>query len=290
MLKKRIIATLIVREGIVVQSINFRKYLPVGKPEIAIEFLNSWGVDEIVVVDITASKDRGRKDYRFVNGITRSCFVPLTVGGGIDCIEDIRSLLNLGADKICINSHCLGSPEFITEAADIFGSQCIVVSIDVAGNCESDYFVYDASRGVVTDLRPLEWAKEVQKRGAGEIYLTSVERDGSKAGYDLKLVDTIASGVEIPVIASGGAGNAGDIHEVFSKTGASAASAANFFHFFEHSVITTKAALTRSHDAIRLNTHASYAKADFDGDFRLRKLADEYLRDLLFERIQKEVI
>lgn len=290
LLKKRLIATLIVREGIVVQSIQFFRYLPVGKPEIAIEFLNSWGIDEIVILDITASKDRSKKQYKFINEITRLCFVPLTVGGGIDSKEDIQSLLNLGADKICINSYCFENPDFITEAAHVFGSQCIIVSIDVIGSSFNDYKVFDAAKGVVLNRHPVDWAKEVADKGAGEIYLTSVDRDGIKGGFDISLIESVVNNVKIPVIASGGAGNAGHIQEVFSKTNASAVSAANFFHYTEHSVITSKAVLLDNQMEIRLNTHANYASCSFDEDFRLKKHSDAYLQDLLFEKIEKEII
>lgn len=290
MLKKRVVATLIVRDGIVVQSIRFRRYLPVGRPAIAVEFLNSWGVDEIVVLDISASRNRALKRYDFVRELARRCFVPLTVGGGIDSIQDIRSLLGLGADKVCINSYCLESPHFIREAANVFGNQCIVVGIDATGSPSDGYRVYDAVRGEVTGLDPSEWAKTVQHEGAGEIYLTAVHRDGTKEGYDLALIERVANSVKIPVIASGGAGNPGHMLEVVTNTSASAVSAANFFHFTEHSVITTKAVLSRTQAQVRLDTHADYKAASFDQDYRLRKQADSYLEDLLFEKIEREVI
>ncbi len=290
MLKKRLIATLIVKDGIVVQSINFRTFLPVGKPAIAIEFLNAWGIDEIVLVDITASKDHTRKTYDFIEQISRRCFVPLTVGGGINSIDDIRALLNFGADKIVVNAHALSNPEFITQAAHIFGNQCIVASIDVKGSKPSEYRVYNATKGHATDLKPLDWAKRLEALGAGEIYLTSVDRDGSKQGFDLGLIDMVAGNVAIPVIASGGAGHAGHILEAFAKTKASAVSAANFFHFSEHSVIASKALLSNNRINIRLNTPATYTEASFDENFRLKKQPDEYLGNLLFEKITKEII
>lgn len=290
MLKKRLIATLIVREGIVVQSIQFKRYLPIGKPEIAVEFLNLWGIDEIIVLDISASKCTKKKKYDYVERMTESCFVPLTVGGGINSLEDIHYLLNLGADKICINHHCLQSPQFIGEAAKVFGKQCIVVSIDVRGDSRANYRIYDAARTVTMNIDLVDWAREVEEKGAGEIYLTSVERDGTKRGMDLELINTVADGVGIPVIASGGVGNPGHILDVFSNTNASAASAANLFHFSEHSVITTKSILRNSQITLRLNTNADYSGSTYDEYFRLNKRSDDYLYDLLFKRIQKEVI
>ena len=290
MLKKRLIATLIVREGIVVQSINFQKYLPIGSPEIAIEFLNSWGIDEIILVDITASRDLSRKNYRFIERVSKRCFVPLTVGGGINTTNDIRALLHLGADKISINSHCLAVPEFVRESANIFGSQCIVVSIDVVGCNPSEYRVYNAVQEKVMDMNPIVWAQKMEAMGAGEIYLTSVNRDGTKKGFDLELIDLVSSKVKIPLIASGGAGNPGHILEVFTKTKACAVSAANFFHFSEHSIVVTKAFLRDNKMDIRLDTHANYEQFPLDGDFRLKKQPDICLQNLLFEKIEKEII
>ena len=289
MLNRRVIATLIVRDGIVVQSIGFRRYLPVGKPGIAIEFLNSWGVDEIVLLDISASKDLNRKNYAFVEEISRRCFVPLAVGGGISSIEDIRQLLQLGADKVVINTHCLSNPQFITQAAHMFGNQCIVVSIDVQGSSLSNYAVYNSALGTKMAVDPVQWALKAEQMGAGEIYLTSIERDGSKSGYDLALIEMVASAVKIPVIASGGAGHPAHMFDVFRETKASAVSAANFFHFYEHSVITTKAMLKQELNNIRLNTHAQYAEQAFEQG-RLQKHDDGYLQHLLFEKIEKEVI
>jgi cyclase len=289
-LKKRLAATLIIREGIVVQSINFRKYLPVGKPAIAVEFLNEWGIDEIVILDITASKDLTRKKYDFIETVARSCFVPLTVGGGINSIEDIRNLLSLGADKISINSACFSNPNFISTAANIFGSQCIMVSIDVKEKEPSVYRVYNASNDSVLDLNPVSWAKTVESLGAGEIFLNSVDRDGSKKGFDIELINLVAGSVQIPVVACGGAANFNHVLEAFSKTSASGISAANYFHFSEHSVITTKAALLKHGVDIRLNTHANYENNSFDLDFRLKKQPEAVLENLLFEKVEKEVI
>lgn len=272
------------------QSINFCRFLPVGKPAIAVEFLNSWGIDEIIILDITASKNQVLKNYAFIEQLSRACFVPLTVGGGINSIEDVHALLRYGADKVVINAHCLSDPDFITEVAEVFGSQCVVVSIDVIGSDRSEYHVYNAASDILTDIDPVEWAQNVEAKGAGEIFLTSVDRDGSKNGYDLDLIDLVASQVKIPVIASGGAGNPGHILDVFSKTNASAVSASNFFHFFEHSVILTKSVLRDNQSDVRLNTHAEYSGSRYGIDFRLKKQSDAYLQDLLFEKIEKEII
>ena len=290
MLKKRLIATLIVRDGIVVQSIGFRRYLPVGRPEVAIEYLNHWGIDEIILLDISASKDHSRKQYDFIEKISRTCFVPLTCGGGIDSIGDISSLLKYGADKVAVNSAALHDPDLIARAAKVFGKQCIVVSIDVSGADFCDYRVYDSVCGRTTAFDPVSLARKVEVLGAGEIYLTSVDRDGFKAGFDLQLIDQVAKSVNIPVIASGGAGNPGHILEVFNRTSASAVAAANFFHFAEHQVILAKAVLKSNGVDIRLNTQVDYGNGDFFDDFRLKKRNETYLAELLFHKIEKEII
>jgi imidazole glycerol-phosphate synthase subunit HisF len=290
MLKKRLIATLIVRHGIAVQSHNFRTYLPVGRPEVAVEFLNQWGIDEIVVLDISASQDRKSKSYEFLERVAKDCFVPLTVGGGIDSIDDISRLLNLGADKAAMNSICLESPGIITEAAKTFGSQCVVVSIDVVGKSPAEYRTYNAAQRKVLDMHPADWARKVEGMGAGEIYLTSIERDGTKQGYDLELIKSVCAAVKIPVIASGGVGSAQHIIEVFKKTSVSGASAANFFHFFEHSVNLTKAALRQNEIDVRLNTNGQYEDALFTEGGRLLKKPEARLENLVFEKILKETI
>lgn len=290
MLKKRLAAVLVVHDGIVVQSLNFRRYLPVGKPAISVEFLNCWGIDEIIILDITASKDHTRKNYEYIKAVTRSSFVPLTVGGGINSLDDIDSLLRSGADKISLNTTCFSKPEFITEAAKVFGRQCIMVSIDAAGSEATGYRVYNAAKSKVLEIDPATWAREVEALGAGEIFLNSVDRDGAKSGFDIALINRVAGAVQIPVVACGGAGNFAHISEAFRRTSASGIAAANFFHFTEHSVITTKAALLRDGVDIRLNTHANYEDSSFGVDYRLKKRPEDYLENLLFEKVEKEVI
>lgn len=290
MLKKRIIACLVVKDGIVVQSIGFNKYLPVGKPQIAVEFLNYWGIDEIVLVDISATKQKREPNFDLMRSVSKKCYVPLTIGGGITEVKHVRELMHCGADKFSINHTALANPKFITETAHIFGNQCVVVSIDAyrdeAGNCK----VYDYTTKTTIDKTPAQWAKEVEELGAGELFLTSVNRDGSYLGYDIDLIKEVADAVSIPVIASGGAKNAKDFEEVFSKTDAMAASAANFFHFTEHSVVVAKTAMVKNGGNIRLETHANYLENPVDAEYRLIKKDDKVLDDMLYIRIEKEVI
>lgn len=288
MLKRRIAATLIVKEGVVVQSLNFKKFLPVGKPPIAVEFLTKWGIDEIILLDISATSQKRQPDYNLIKTSAAKCYVPLTVGGGITKVEHITELMHCGADKISLNQAALYQPDLITKAALIFGSQCIVISIDVV-KLGDTYKVYDYIKKKPIDTSPTEMAIRVQELGAGEILVNSVDKDGSYTGYDIDLVKAVCAVATVPVICSGGAKNAYDFIEVFSKTPVNAASAANFFHFSEHSVNITKSVVRKALN-VRLETHADYSDNKFDEKLRLRKKDDKTLEEMLFIRIEKEVI
>jgi cyclase len=288
MLKKRIVASLVVKDGIVVQSINFKKYLPVGKPAIAIEFLNLWGIDEIIMTDISASRNGTGPNFDLIRKASEKCYVPLTVGGGITSTNQIKELMHCGADKISINQSAIYQNTLISKAAHIFGNQCIVVSIDVVKEFNS-YKVYDYIKKRALKISAADFAKQAEEAGAGEILLNSVDRDGSYIGYDHELINTICHLVKIPVICCGGAKNALDFINVFSKTKASAASAANFFHFTEHSVNTTKTNINKYLN-IRFETHADYIDSEFDEEYRLKKKPDQILEEMLYVRIEKEII
>jgi cyclase len=288
MLKKRITANLIVKNGIVVQSIGFRKYLPIGKPSIAIEFLNQWGIDEIIFTDISASARGNGPDLQMIKKATQKCFVPLTIGGGITNLDHIKELMHSGADKIAINQSALYQPKLITEAASIFGNQSLVVSIDCINTAEG-YRVYDYLQRMITSHDPSTFARKAEEAGAGEILINSVDRDGSYLGYDLELVDEVCSQLRIPVIACGGAKNASHMIDVLKNTNASAASAGNFFHFTEHSVNITKSQIQKYLD-VRLETHANYADNVLDDQLRLIKKEDKVLEDMMYINIEKEII
>lgn len=288
MLKKRIIATIVVKEGIVVQSFQFNRYLPIGKPDIAVEFLNLWGIDEIILVDISATTNKRDPDYAMIKLASKKCHVPLTVGGGIIDIEQIQKLMHSGVDKISINQSALSSFDLLSQAALIYGNQCVVLSIDAIFT-PFGYRVYDYKKKAPTDIIPAEFARKGQDAGAGEILINSVDRDGSYIGFDLELINSICSSVTIPVICGGGAKNANDFIKVFSETKVSAASAANFFHFTEHSVNQSKAIIRKRID-IRLETNANYAESSFDEFLRLNKKEDSVLEEMLFFRIEKEII
>jgi len=287
-LKKRIAATLLVKDGIVVQSIGFNKYLPVGKPAIAVEYLNQWGIDEIILLDISATCKQISPDYSMIKKASLKCYVPLSVGGGITEVRHIRELMHCGADKLSLNQSAIFNTDLISEAAHIFGNQCVVVSIDgvKVGN---GYCVYDYIKKTNLKISPAEMASKAEEAGAGEILINSVDRDGMYSGYDIELINSVCEKVTIPVIGCGGAKNAKDMIDLFQNTSVSAACAGNFFHFTEHSVNVTKASILKSIN-VRLETYANYKENNINEDFRLSKKADSVLEEMLFMRIEKEVI
>ena len=289
MLKKRIAATLLVKNGIVVQSLGFHRYMPVGKPAIAMEFLDDWGVDEIILLDITATKEGRAPDYAMVRDGSANCRVPLTIGGGITSTEHVLDLMHSGADKVSFNQAAIHQPSLLTEVAKLFGNQCVVASID-AVRVDEKYWVYDYLQRKALEIKVDEFARQLQDRGAGEIFINSVDRDGSKSGFDLELINDLSAAVTVPVIACGGAGNPQHFLDVLVNTQASAAAAANFFHFTEHSVTTTKALLARGGQSIRHETHARYEKSCFDKFGRLLKKDEAELEELLYHRLEKEII
>ena len=288
MLKKRVIASIIVKDNIAVQSINFKKYLPIGNPIIAVEYLNKWGIDEIIILDITASKNKHKPNFQLIKDASKKCFVPITVGGGINHIDQISELMKCGADKISLNHSIFTQKDLITKASKIFGNQCIVVSIDAISE-NNTYKVYDYITNKIINISPAAFAKQAVELGAGEILINSVDRDGSYVGYDLELINSVCNAVDVPVICSGGAKNAMDFVEVFHKSNVSGASAANLFHFTEHSVNLTKKIISEKIN-IRIETHANYMNSTFDEMFRLQKKQDDVLEKLLFTKIDKEII
>jgi len=289
MLKKRVVAVLIIRDGIVVQSIGFNRYLPVGRPEIAVEFLFDWGIDEIFLLDITATKHGSRPNIQLVEFVSKKCFVPLTVGGGISQVSHVDELIRSGADKVSINHAAYRNPKLISEIADIFGTQCVVVSIDVISTVNG-YKVYDYLNACEINYSIQTYVKSAANMGAGEIFLNSVDRDGSGNGFDTALVGEVSALVNIPVICAGGAGLPKHFVEVFKATKVHAAAAANVFHFSEHSVTLFKAAIAKEGIPIRHDTQAHYVSASLDSRGRLLKKPDIELDNLLYERIDKEIL
>jgi len=241
MLTKRIIPCLDVKEGRVVKGINFVNLVDAGDPVKSAEIYNDAGADELVFLDITASHEKRGIMIDVVRRTAAAVFIPFTVGGGISSIEDIRALLNAGADKVSINTAAVKNPTLISEAAKRFGNQCVVVAIDAKYNAaRKNWEVYIHGGRTPTGLDAIEWAVRAEKLGAGEILLTSMDRDGTKDGYDVELTERIVSAVGIPVIASGGAGNEEHLFQALHSAGASAALVASLFHFGELSINDAK--------------------------------------------------
>ncbi len=239
MLAKRIIPCLDVNKGRVVKGINFVNLIDAGDPVEQAEIYDQQGADELVFLDITATFEKRKTIIDVVEKTAERVFMPLTVGGGIRSIDDIRSLLKAGADKVSINSAAVKDPDLINRASEIFGSQCIIVAID-AKRTGLGFEVFVKGGREPTGIDAVWWAKEVEKRGAGEILLTSIDTDGTKSGYDIELTRIISSELEIPVIASGGAGSFEHFEEVFKETEAQATLAASVFHFGELSIQDVK--------------------------------------------------
>ncbi|PHV71021.1 imidazole glycerol phosphate synthase subunit HisF [Sporanaerobium hydrogeniformans] len=234
MLCKRIIPCLDVKGGRVVKGVNFVNLIDAGDPVKVAKAYSDAGADEVVFLDITASSDERNIILDVVEKTAEQVFIPLTVGGGVRSLEDIRNILNAGADKIGMNSAAIKDPDLISQGAERFGDQCIVVAIDAKRKVnESGFEVYMHGGRIPTGMDAVEWALEAEKRGAGEILLTSMDCDGTKAGYDLALTRAISEAVSIPVIASGGAGTKRHFLEAFEEGKADAALAASLFHFKE---------------------------------------------------------
>lgn len=234
MLTKRIIPCLDVNNGRVVKGVNFVNLQDAGDPVAVAKAYDEAGADEVVFLDITASSDNRNTVVDMVRKVAANVFIPFTVGGGIRTVDDFKLLLREGADKISINSSALNRPELISEAALKFGSQCVVVAIDAKlREDKSGWNVYKNGGRIDMGIDAVEWAKKAESLGAGEILLTSMDGDGTKAGYDLKLTRAIADAVSIPVIASGGAGSLEHFYDALTEGGADAALAASLFHYKE---------------------------------------------------------
>ena len=240
MLAKRIIPCLDVRDGRVVKGVNFVNIRDAGDPVELARYYSDQGADEVVFLDITATHEVRKTVADVVERTAEQVFVPLTVGGGIRTLDDFRGLLRAGADKISVNSAAVARPELITEAAERFGSQCVVLAVDARSRGDGTWEVVVAGGRKPTGLDLLEWVKKGETLGAGEILLTSMDADGTKAGFDLPMTRAVTEAVGIPVIASGGCGSLSHFAEVFEETGCDAALAASLFHFGELTVPQVK--------------------------------------------------
>jgi imidazole glycerol-phosphate synthase subunit HisF len=251
MLKSRIIPCLDVKNGRVVKGVNFENLIDAGDPVIQAKFYYEQGADELCFLDIAASEENRGVMLDVVKKVAEVCFIPFTVGGGIKEIQDFSNLLKCGADKISVNSSAIKNPNLISEASNKFGAQCVVVAIDAKKNLSGNYEVFTHGGKTPTGIDAIDWAKKVELLGAGEILLTSMDKDGTKSGYDLELIKKITSQVSIPVIASGGVGNLEHLSDGI-KAGASAVLAASIFHFKEYSIQQAKNFLNGKKIPIRL--------------------------------------
>ena len=249
---KRIVPCLDVHNGRVVKGVNFVDLKDAGDPVEIGKAYDKAGADELVFLDITASSDARSTVVDMVRRVAETVFIPFTVGGGIRTVEDFKALLREGADKISINSSAINTPELISEAADKFGSQCVVVAIDAKRRGDGGWNIYKNGGRIDVGIDAVEWAARVEKLGAGEILLTSMDCDGTKAGYDLELTKAIAETVNIPVIASGGAGTMEHFYEALTEGKADAALAASLFHYKELEIRQVKEYLRDKGVPVRL--------------------------------------
>ena len=250
MLAKRIIACLDVRDGQVVKGINFEGLRSAGEPAALARRYNEEGIDELVILDVTATLEKRRAMANTVRAVAEQLFIPLCVGGGIRDAEDAAAVVEAGADKVSLNTAALATPDLITRLANQYGSQAVIVAID-AKRSGDGYAVYARSGTTAAARDAVEWAREAEDRGAGEILLTSIDRDGTKGGFDCEMTAAVSRAVNIPVIASGGAGSFDHFVEVFSDGRADAALAASIFHYAEQSVSGLKRHLRRNGIPVR---------------------------------------
>jgi len=251
-LAKRIIPCLDVKDGRVVKGIQFQNLRDAGDPVELAKYYVEERADELVFLDITASKENRPIVYDVVERIAQEVFIPFTIGGGLTSLDEIREILSRGADKISINTAAVENPDLISRAADSFGSQCVVVAIDVKKISQDRWHVFTHGGSRQTDLDALEWAERVLLLGAGEILLTSMDTDGRTNGFDLEITKQIASSVSIPVIASGGGGELSHFEDVFKKANADAALAASIFHFKKYRVKEVKEFLLNRNINVRI--------------------------------------
>ena len=252
MLKKRIIPTLLYKEFGLVKGIKFNSWRRIGPVLPAVKIYNMREVDELVFLDITATNKCSGPDFESIKELSKFCFVPLTVGGGITKINQVDKLLELGADKVCVNTAAYENPNLIKEIANKFGSQCIVASIDVRYE-NKQWSCYSNSGSKNRHINPVKWSKYLESIGAGEILLTSIDRDGTMSGYNHELISLVSREINIPIIASGGAGSFEDMYFAISNSGASALSASSIFHFTEKTPLEVKTFLDSKSVAVRKN-------------------------------------
>jgi cyclase len=284
---KRLIGCLFLKGGRVVQSIGFRRYLPVGRPEIAARYLDSWGIDELALIDMDARREGRLIALDIVERVSDNIFVPLTVGGGIVSTADIRSLLSVGADKVVANRAFFDDRKLVRDAAEMFGNQCVVASVDARRNAAGGYEVMLDNATTGTGVTPWDLARALEEAGAGEILLNAVDCDGARTGYDLALGRRVVAATSLPVIGLGGAGHPDHVRSALEVY--AAAAAANFWHYTEHSVAVVKAFAARQ-ASVRCGAAMTYGEFASLPDGRLAKLPADTLEERVFELLDEEAI
>lgn len=290
MLKRRLVGVILVRHGVCVQSVGFGRYLPVGSPVIAAETLNRWSVDEIVIIDISAPATGDRLSADLIRQLSTKIQVPLAVGGGLRSLEDAHIAITSGADRVIFNSALVHAPQVITAVVERFGKQATIVAIDARAQREGRWRGYVDGGLTDTGLDAFELARRAEHLGAGEILIQSVDRDGSKAGYDVPLVETVAAAVSLPVIALGGVGRPEHLLTLRHVAGVEALAVGNYLHFTEHSALVARAFLLQHGLPLRDDSYASYNEFSFDADGRIAKKRDADLEEMMFVRYHDEVI
>ena len=250
MLKHRVIPCVLLKDWQLTKSVKFDTFRTIGHPKVTSKVYNRRNVDELIVLDIDASSSKSGINFKTLGDIAHECFMPLTLGGGIKSLEDINKLLDIGADKISLNTIAIENPNFIKEASSKFGSQCIVISVDVIKNADR-YKVFNKNLGILENLELISWVKKCETLGAGELLITSVDNDGTECGYDTKLISLISKEVSIPLIANGGAAKPEDAVDAINS-GADAVAAASIFHFTQYTPKNIKEALKKAGLAVRL--------------------------------------
>ena len=256
---------------------GFKQYFPIGKPNFSIE-LYQGDVDEIILLDISKNKLDSKKDYSQLKLFIKKCFIPITFGGGITCLDDVHNIINSGADRVSMNTNAYLNPNLIKQTSEAYGQQCVVVSIDYKDLGDNKKIVY-IEGGTKYGKKLMDWAKECEDMGAGEILLNSIDRDGKGNGYDVQTIKEVSNNLKIPVIACGGVGKFTDFEKGIKQGGASAVAAANIFHFVEHSTIIAKANMLKKNIQGRLNKIAQKKDRKFDKYGRLIMLDDDQLEE-----------
>lgn len=289
MLSRRLIGSVLTSDYKVVQSIGFKKRLPLGKPEVTVQFLDQWGIDEILLLDMDGRDWESPQKLSMIRDCSESCFVPLTVGGGIKSIEDVHAAFKNGADKVAICTEAQMNPELLSMVSDSYGNQAVIVQIDFR-KVDNEFVVHINGGQDSTGMSVLEFADQLSDFDFGEISLQSIDRDGMGNGLEIELIRKVKEVVPQPIIAMGGIGSYTHVHEGFSVASADAIAVGNMLHFTEHSVTKIKLALSREGHEVRLDESFSYDESSFDERLRLERKNSAELERLKYIRHEPEFV